>query len=325
MSEILNDTALVAKKLNEGLVGAIPTETVYGLAGNALDEKAVIKIFEAKKRPKFDPLICHVASLEQGKKWVVDFPEAAEKLAKAFWPGPLTLLLPKTEEIPDIVTSGSPLVGLRVPKHKQAIELLEQLDFPLAAPSANPFGYISPTSAKHVVDQLGEDIDFVLDGGDCEVGIESTVVGFENGEAVIYRLGGVAKEQVQFVVGKVRLSSTLEHPDLVQSPGQLKSHYAPKVPLKLGDFKFIENEKKKYKPSEVGIITFRKVLNEVPRENQKILSIQGDMSEAARRLFGAMRELDETPNLKVIFAQVFPKFGLGLAINDRLERASATE
>ena len=173
-------------------VVAIPTETVYGLAGNALYPKAIASIFEIKNRPRFDPLIVHASSVERLSQYANAFPEAARRLADQFMPGPLTLLLDKAAIIPDLVTAGSPRVALRVPNHPLTLSLLQQLDFPLAAPSANPFGYISPTTAQHVADQLGSQIPYILDGGPCQVGVESTIVGFEDGQAVVYRKGGGA-------------------------------------------------------------------------------------------------------------------------------------
>lgn len=175
--------------LESGELVAIPTETVYGLAANALNSRAVAKIFEAKNRPSFDPLIVHVASLQHAKKYTTGFPLQAEALARRFWPGPLTLLLPKTSDVPDIVTAGLDRVGLRCPAHPLTISLLAHASFPLAAPSANPFGYISPTTSQHVQDQLGNSVSYIIDGGPSRVGIESTIVGWEDNEPIIYRLG----------------------------------------------------------------------------------------------------------------------------------------
>jgi L-threonylcarbamoyladenylate synthase len=175
--------------LLDGNIVAIPTETVYGLAGNALDPAAVLQIFTAKERPAFDPLIVHISSIDKVELYAHSIPSQAYDLMHEFWPGPLTIVLPKNSIIPDIVTSGLDTVGLRIPNHPTTIKLLKQLDFPLAAPSANPFGYISPTSAQHVFDQLGGKIPYILDGGICDVGVESTIVGFENDKCLIYRLG----------------------------------------------------------------------------------------------------------------------------------------
>jgi L-threonylcarbamoyladenylate synthase len=222
----------VAKEfLIKGELVAIPTETVYGLAGNALNEKAVLSIFEVKNRPAFDPLIIHTDSIDKVKEYVSVFPEKAQRLAEQFWPGPLTLLLPKKQIIPDLVTSGLDTVAVRIPKHPLLLELLAELSFPLAAPSANPFGYISPTNAEHVNQQLGDKIPYILDGGECEVGIESTIIGFEADDTVVYRLGGLAVEDIEKLVGPVMLMphSTSDP----KAPGMLKSHYAPRKPLYL--------------------------------------------------------------------------------------------
>ncbi|MES2733756.1 MAG: L-threonylcarbamoyladenylate synthase, partial [Bacteroidota bacterium] len=195
MPQALNSTARIGTNishaidlLQQGEVVAIPTETVYGLAGNALNTKAVARIFSVKNRPTFDPLIIHTNSLEKVLQFVDEMPAQAKTLAQACWPGPLTLLLPRKDSIPDLVTSGLDTVAVRIPNHSLTLSLLEALEFPLAAPSANPFGYISPTTAEHVYNQLGKKIPYILDGGPCLVGIESTIVGFEDGEPTIYRL-----------------------------------------------------------------------------------------------------------------------------------------
>lgn len=208
---------------------AIPTETVYGLGGNAFSDEAVAKIFAAKNRPSFDPLIVHTSDWERLEAMVKDIPSQAHLLAQAFMPGPLTLLLPKRAIIPDLVTAGSPIVAVRIPKHPLTLKLLEKLPFPLAAPSANPFGYISPTTPEHVARQLGDKIGYILDGGPCTVGVESTIVGFKADQCIVFRKGGVAVEAIESIVGpvEVRTHST-SNP---QAPGMLQSHYAPLVPL----------------------------------------------------------------------------------------------
>ncbi len=200
-----------AELLRKGEVVAIPTETVYGLAANAYNEAAVLKIFQAKQRPAFDPLIVHVHSLEQVKE-VVSFSELtrkdmrkeAEALMVKFWPGPLTLVLPKSDRVPDLVTSGLDTVAVRMPAHPMALELLRSLDFPLAAPSANPFGYVSPTTAQHVADQLGDKIPYILDGGPCTVGVESSIIGWESeaDQWVLYRPGGTPVAEIEAVMAE---------------------------------------------------------------------------------------------------------------------------
>lgn len=306
-----------AEFLKKGEIGAIPTETVYGLAGNALNEMAVLKIFEAKNRPFFDPLIVHIAAFNQIEKYVEELPAKAQILAQAFWPGPLTLLLKKKSNIPDLVTAGSDLVAIRIPNHPIPLELLKSIDFPLAAPSANLFGYVSPTEAKHVEQQLGEKISFVLDGGSCEIGLESTIVGFENDKMIVYRVGGISLEELQRIGGEFELN--INQSSNPKAPGMLKSHYAPSKKVifrNWGDY--LSN----ISSENFGIIAFDSAYEFVPTENQRILSPKGDLNEAARNLFSALRSF-ENSNVKFILAEEFPNEGLGRAINDRLSRASA--
>lgn len=311
------DLSYAIQLLRAEAVVAIPTETVYGLAGNALSPKAVSTIFEVKNRPSFDPLIIHTSHRERIAAFTTEMPEAARKLAQRFMPGPLTLLLPKAEIIPDIVTAGSPRVAVRIPAHPMAQELLTMLDFPLAAPSANPFGYISPTTARHVEDQLGDKVPYILDGGPCRVGLESTIVGFEEGQAVVYRKGGIAVEEIEAVVGPVRVRShSSSNP---AAPGMLKSHYAPSAPVVLGDIEMLLPQ---YEGKRVGAITFQRPAPGIPAERQLTLSPTGNLAEAARNLFAGMRRLDAL-NLDVILAEFLPEEGLGRAINDRLRRAAA--
>ena len=312
-----SDLKLAIAALQKGELVGIPTETVYGLAANALDESAVTRIFTAKNRPTFDPLIVHIRSKEDLIHWTKDLDERALNLASTCWPGPLTLLLTKKRIIPDLVTSGSPLVGIRVPNHPLTLELLQSLSFPLAAPSANPFGYISPTTAQHVADQLGEKVSYVLDGGACQVGLESTIIGFEGAEAIIYRKGGLPVEEIEAIIGKVTIRAhSSSNP---KAPGMLKSHYAPLTPFILGNIQSIPQDAEKLK---IGIISFKEGVEGVPENQQVILSANGDMEEAARNLFSGMRHLDNL-GLQVIIAELLPEKGLGRAINDRLRRAAA--
>jgi len=316
MSKIGIDIEKAKQILQQGGLVAIPTETVYGLAANGLDKNAVLKIFEAKNRPHFDPLIIHTNSIEKIKLWVNDFPEWAQQLADVFWPGPLTLLLPKKTIVPDLVTSGLPNVAVRIPNHKLTLQLLESLDFPLAAPSANPFGYVSPTTAQHVAAQLQNQVDYILDGGTCDVGIESTIVGFENNCITVYRLGGLAVEDIEQVVGKVNVQ--VNQSSNPTAPGMLKSHYAPTKPLFIGDVAdFIKNNRSK----KIGIISFYKDFD-VEKSHSKTLSPTHDLKEAAHNLFAAIRDLDAS-DVEVIIAEKFPDNFLGRAINDRLQRAAA--
>lgn len=319
MVEVGDDIQKAAVFLRQGQLVAIPTETVYGLAGNALDVKAVSSIFETKNRPSFDPLILHVASLEQVNPFVSEFPDQLKRLAEAFWPGPLTVLLPRKASVPDLVTSGLGRVAVRVPNHPLTLALLAQLDFPLAAPSANPFGYISPTLAAHVAAQLGTQIPYILDGGACAVGLESTIVGIEEEQVVIYRLGGLDISEIESLVGPVIVQAhSSSNPT---APGQLASHYAPRKPFVLGDLtelvpQLVQQGKK------VGVLSFSTYFPSLSADRQVILSASQDLKEAAQRLFMAMRLLDES-DAELILAEFVPEIGLGLAINDRLKRAAA--
>ncbi|MGC1243600.1 MAG: L-threonylcarbamoyladenylate synthase [Chryseosolibacter sp.] len=313
MAEIGKDINKAKYLLEQGELVAIPTETVYGLAANALNPDAVIKIFEAKNRPQFDPLIIHVPSLENARHYVAGIPDKGEALAMAFWPGPLTLLLEKKEIVPDLVTAGLPTVGIRCPDHPLTHSLLEAIDFPLAAPSANPFGYISPTTPQHVQAQLGDKIGYILDGGPCQVGIESTIVGFDHDGGIVYRSGGLKIEDIEKIIGKVRLQ--IVSSSNPQTPGQLHSHYAPKKRLYVGN---IEELMSQHAAEQVGILSFNKDRN---TPFQYILSPSGNIEEAARNFFAGLRVLDAFP-VRAIIAEYVPEDGLGKAINDRLRRAS---
>ncbi|MES2622129.1 MAG: L-threonylcarbamoyladenylate synthase [Bacteroidota bacterium] len=315
---IANDILTTKKFLDEGETVGIPTETVYGLAANALDENAILKIFTAKNRPHFDPLIVHVHSAKEIEKYVHRIPHRAKDLIKAFMPGALTLLLKKNEVIPDLVTSGSDMVAIRIPAHPMALKLLKQLDFPLAAPSANPFGYISPTTAQHVYDQLQGKIPYILDGGPTSVGVESTIIGFDGEEVIVYRLGGIPVEEIEDVIeAKVRME--LNASSNPAAPGSLKSHYAPGKNLRIREF---ENVRMEIQNAKTGVIAFDKYVEGIERKNQILLSEKGDLEEAAKNLFAAMRKLDAS-DVDEIIAIKFPDKGLGRAINDRLKRASA--
>lgn len=318
MATIGKDIEEAKRLLSSGKLVGIPTETVYGLAGNALDEKSIISIYKVKNRPKFDPLIAHTDDLNKIQDYVNHVPEKALKLATTFWPGPLTLLLKKKPNVPDLLTSGLAEIAIRMPRHELTLKLLSSLDFPLAAPSANPFGYVSPVTAQHVQDQLGDKIPYILDGGTCEVGIESTIVGFDEQEnPVIYRLGGKKLEDIEAVVGRVRLR--INQSSNPSAPGMLKSHYAPGKKVIIGE---LENLIRQYKNRKIGIISFGTEYADVPTANQVILSKTHNLDEAAAHLFSALRELDHK-DVDYILSERFPDEGLGKAINDRLKRASS--
>lgn len=316
MAKIDTDILTTKQLLESGQVVGVPTETVYGLAGNAFNEDAVLKIFSVKNRPQFDPLIVHTDSLLKVSTFVKAFPEKAQKLAVAFWPGPLTLLLPKSESIPDLVTSGLPTVAVRIPNHPLTLQLLSILDFPLAAPSANPFGYISPTSALHVEKQLGKLIPHILDGGESQVGIESTIVGFEDDVAIVYRLGGISTEAIEEVIGPVKtMTHSSSNP---KAPGMLQSHYSPRKPLFISDLHEILQQ---YPKEEVGYLAFQNEAENIPIDHQCVLSHTGSYTEAAKHLFAYLRQLDTLP-IEVIYAELLPEEGIGRAINDRIRRAA---
>lgn len=314
---VLDPLTAAAAAIRTGQLVGMPTETVYGLAANALDVHAVLRVFQAKGRPTFDPLIVHVADVAQA--WTVARPSArAERLAQAFWPGPLTLVLPRTAIVPDVVTSGLDTVGVRCPDHPVALALIRAAGVPLAAPSANPFGRISPTTAAHVREQLGEAVAVVLDGGPCRVGIESTVL-LPDPAPIILRPGGVTRERLEEILGEPvavadRAARAASLPQ--QAPGMLPSHYAPVKALRLRG------------PAEpwptdpmVGVLAFTG--SDVPAScrYREVLSSRGDLAESAAGLFAALRRLDASPATSLI-AEVVPNEGLGLGINDRLRRAA---
>jgi len=317
MAIISTDIQEAARRLRAGELVAIPTETVYGLAANAFSETAVLKIFEAKERPAFDPLIVHTHRVEQFSQIAVAIPDMAYRLAEAFMPGPLTLILPKAEQVPLLVTSGHDSVGIRIPNHPLTLQLLRELEFPLAAPSANPFGYVSPTTAQHVEQQLGQRIPYILDGGSCSIGIESTIISLAGGQVQVLRLGGLALEEIEQVLGRPvdQVKTSSSNP---QAPGMLISHYAPRKKVVLGA---LPELLKAYAGQRVGILSFRDTYAGLPLQHQVALSPAGQVREAAQRLFSALRYLDGQP-VDLILAEFVPEEGLGRAVNDRLRRAS---
>jgi len=301
--------------LERGELVAIPTETVYGLAANGLNTAAITRIYEAKNRPQFNPLILHVANLEQAERLVMGMPDVCKRLMQLLSPGPITYLLPKSSLVPDMVTAGSARVAIRIPAHPMALALLGMLDFPLAAPSANPSGYVSPVSAVHVLEGLQRKIPYILDGGNCTIGLESTIVGFEEDKVVIHRLGGISAEQISAIAG-VETTTSLAHASPT-APGQLKSHYATSIPLLIGDIAPLVNA---FAGKKIGLLLFEQSAA-LAVEKEILLSPSGSLEEAAAGLFRAMRLLDQS-DLDVIIAQRFPNTGIGRAINDRLERAA---
>lgn len=317
MSIISKDITKALKLLSDEQVVAIPTETVYGLAGNIYSEKAIKAIFETKKRPFFNPLIVHISSVDYLTEIVEYIPEKAKLLAEAFWPGPITLVLKKKDSIPNLITAGKDTVAVRVPNHPLTLELLNQLPFPLAAPSANPFSSISPTTAQHVEAYFKDTIKMVLDGGPCKSGIESTIIGFDGDDPIIYRLGSTSIEDIEAIVGKIEIKNKKEvSPD---APGMLERHYAPKTKTVLTDT--ILEALRLYKNKRVGLITFQSEIENSNIEVQIALSKSGDLAESASNLYDVLHQLDKM-HLDIIIAEKFPDYGLGKSINDRLERAT---
>jgi L-threonylcarbamoyladenylate synthase len=308
--------AAAAELIRRGEIVAFPTETVYGLAADATNAVAVARVFELKGRPAFDPLIVHIESADALARIAARVPPAAVTLSRRFWPGPLTIVLPKTDLIPDIVTAGLPSVAVRVPDHPVAHALIAAAGQPLAAPSANPFGYVSPTSAEHVEAQLGARLPLVLDGGACRVGVESSIVSFVDAEPALLRAGGVALEDIERVIGPVRMATATALP---LAPGQLPRHYAPRTPLVIVA-----------SPGQVPLMARSGAALLLPQPDPdthgfarvEVLSTDADPTSIAANLFAAMRRLD-VGGFGRIFAVAVPEAGLGRAIMDRLRRASA--
>ncbi len=310
-----------AAHLRAGRLVAIPTETVYGLAADASNARAVAEVFQIKARPHFDPLIVHIADRVMIPKLVTDFPPLAETLTRRFWPGPLTLVLPRIPDaVPDIVTAGLDTVALRMPDHPLTLAVLQRTGRPLAAPSANRFGRISPTTAAHVRDELGDRIAMVLDGGPCRTGIESTVVSLAGDRPTLLRPGGTPVEAIEAIIGPLADPEVSAGTAAPASPGMLERHYAPGTPLQLMSHPptsppRVEGRLGLLMPQpcrDVDVSVYSQV---------ELLSASGDLTEAATNLFAAMRRLDEA-GLTLIIAITAPQSGLGIAINDRLRRAA---
>ncbi|SCL60232.1 translation factor SUA5 [Micromonospora citrea] len=308
--------AEAASVLRTGGLVAFPTETVYGLGANALDARAAARIFEAKARPSFDPLITHLADAAELEKLVGAVPPAVTALAERFWPGPLTLIVDRPAAVPQIVTSGLPTMAVRVPDNAYARALIAEAGVPVAAPSANRFGQLSPTRAEHVVRGLGAAVDVVLDGGPTRCGIESTIVDARAGRPVVLRLGALPLEALAEAVGPVTVRPGSSGQPV--APGTLAAHYAPRTPLRLAT----GAEPPAADGVRRGFLAFR----EPPAGDWaavEVLSAAGDLTEAAARLFDALHELDATGVGEIVVEPV-PEAGVGRAINDRLRRAAAT-
>ncbi len=297
--------------LDAGETVGIPTETVYGLAANAFNTDAVLKIFQIKQRPTFNPLIVHTYSIAAINNFVTEINDTAMQLMQAFMPGPISFLLPRnTTIIPDIVCSGLSQVAVRIPNNKLTLNLLQQLQYPLCAPSANKFGYVSPTTAKHVLQGLQGEIPFILDDGPCSVGIESTIVECTSTHIIMHRQGGITEQQIA-AISSLPIIKPIKG-KLPATSGQLKSHYATNTPLYLDN---IASNLLKFADKNVAVISLQKIYN----NNTYPLSTTGNLLEAAKNLFAILRALDGVYD--IIIAEKMPNTGLGIAINDRLFRA----
>ncbi|MDP1768019.1 MAG: L-threonylcarbamoyladenylate synthase [Nitrospirota bacterium] len=310
---------LAAEVIRNGGLVAFPTETVYGLGCDALNPDAVARVFEAKRRPSFDPLIVHIATEASLDGLVQAISPAERRLIKRFWPGPLTLVLPKRAQVPDLVTAGLPTVAIRMPSHPVAQALIREAGVPIAAPSANPFGYVSPTSAQHVVEGLGDRVDLILDGGPCPIGVESTIVSMGDTWPEVLRPGNITLAEIQEVIGQV-VRGTASRP--VAAPGQLPRHYATRTPLTIlaaqGARPVVHGHER------AGLLAVSAPLH---RDEGfcaiEVLSTSGDLREAARNLFAALRRLDAL-GLDRLYAEPCDERGLGLAIMDRLQRCAVS-
>jgi L-threonylcarbamoyladenylate synthase len=313
---ITSDLNQVKTALTNGDIIALPTETVYGLAANIYLDSALEKVFKLKKRPSYNPLIVHISNAGILEQIAKNIPAKARELADIFWPGPLTLVLEKQDQIPNRITAGKPTVAVRVPNHPIALQLLKSLNFPLAAPSANPFGSLSPTSAEHVALYFKEEINFILDGGPCFCGLESTIIGFENDKPILYRHGAISIEEIEKIIGPIKIKD--QNSKNPSAPGMLNRHYAPKTQLQINEdisLALAQNSDKK-----IGVLSFRKNKKIKTEIHQEVLSISGDLKEASKNLYAALHSLDQM-NLDLIITSFFPEKGLGKTINDRLKRA----
>jgi L-threonylcarbamoyladenylate synthase len=297
--------------LQKGDVVAFPTETVYGLGADGTNALAVAKVFELKKRPHFDPLILHVSSRDWVDRLVRNVPRLAAMLMDRFWPGPLTLILEKTGLVPDIVTAGLPTVALRMPMHEVALRLIEESGRPVAAPSANPFGYISPTCAEHVAEFLGDGVPLILDGGRCSYGLESTILSFRQDDIRIHRFGAVSIEELSEIVPQ--LLERQEGP-VPEAPGELPYHYAPHTRLE------IVESASRISREDSAFLAYKEPRHFPPSRYVRVLSTTGNMREAAANFFSSLIELDKQ-GVSVIYAERVPDKGLGKAIMERLRKA----
>lgn len=310
---VSTDIHYAAQLIRDGKIVAFPTETVYGLGADALNALAVARIFELKERPSFDPLIVHIADLADISRLTRTTDNRIQLLAKAFWPGPLTIILPKSSLIPDIVTSGMDTVGIRMPANPIALALIREAGCPVAAPSANKFGQLSPTLAKHVAKQL-PDVDYILDGGQSEVGIESTIISLNDRGFEILRHGSITREEIEEIIPFYALPD--EEKTNIVSPGMLKSHYSPGKPMYILDADYKEPTDR----SRMGLLSY-KGENTGGYACVETLSPTGDLKTCAINLFAAIHRLEES-DIDCIVSQTVPEIGIGIAVMDKLRKAA---
>ncbi len=315
-----------AKLLRENEAIAFPTETVYGLGANAMNDEAIAKIFEAKGRPSDNPLIVHIGTKSQLDGIVKEIPPVAEKLMEHFWPGPLTIILPRKEGISEKVTAGLNTVGVRMPDHPVALALIEEANVPVAAPSANRSGRPSPTLASHVYEDLNEKIAGIVDGGATGVGVESTVIDCTSAVPTILRPGGITKEQLEAVIGTVTLDPALkDEKEKPKSPGMKYTHYAPKAPLSIveGSREFIQRivDKKKEEGFKVGVLTTEEYQHVYRADVVLSCGVRSDLASVATKLYDVLRTFDAS-EVDIIFSESFPNEGIGNAIMNRLTKAA---
>ena len=310
MKNIGKNIDIAASNLKKDNIVVIPTETVYGLGVNALSKKAVKKIFKLKNRPINDPIICHTDSLEKISKFVKYIPKKARALGDKYWPGPLTILFEKKNIIPNITTSNLKTVGFRIPNNKITIKLLKKLEFPIAAPSANMFSYISPTKTEHVIQNFKNGIDYILEDGNCTLGIESTIIGFKKNKSIIYRLGSLSIEEIEKTIGKVEYKESIN----ISMPGSFKKHYSPNKKLYIGDINRIIDT---FKNKKIGVLCFNIKSKKIDKRLQIVLSKKSSLKEASKNLYSSLYLLDKM-DIDIIVTSFLPNYGIGKSINDRI-------
>jgi L-threonylcarbamoyladenylate synthase len=310
MKNIGKNINIAISNLKKNNIVVIPTETVYGLGANALSKKAIKKIFKLKNRPSNNPLICHTNSIEKISNFVKKIPEKAKILGLKYWPGPLTIIFEKKNIIPDITTSNLKTVGFRIPNNKITLKILQKLDFPIAAPSANMFSYISPTKTDHVIQNFKNGINYILEDGKCSLGIESTIIGFKKNRSIIYRLGSLTIEEIEKTIGKVEYKES----NIISMPGSFKKHYSPNKKLYIGNVNKLININKNKK---IGILCFNKKNKLIDKKLQIVLSKKSSLKEASKNLYSSLYLLDNM-EIDIILTTLLPNKSIGKSINDKI-------